>query len=49
MLAHTLPDYELFIYALQDHYPSIQISTLVVIWQATDVATVEGELIFRNG
>ena len=46
MLGRTLPDYELFIYALQDDYGSIQISTLTVIRQASDVATVEGELFF---
>jgi hypothetical protein len=49
MLGQTLPDYELFIYALQDDYPAIQISTLTVIRQASNVATVEGELFFRNG
>jgi len=49
MLGHTLADYELFIYALQDDYPIIQTSTLTVIRQASDVATVEGELLFRNG
>lgn len=49
MLGRTLADYELFIYALQDHYPIIQTSTLTVIRQASDVATVEGELFLRNG
>jgi hypothetical protein len=49
MLGRNLADYELFIYALQDDYPSIEISTLTVIHQATDVATVEGELYFRKG
>jgi hypothetical protein len=39
MLGRTLLDYELFIYALQDGYPSIQMSTLTVIRQASDVAT----------
>lgn len=48
MLGHTLPDYELFIYALQDDYRSIQGSTLVVIRQASDVATVEGDLFFSG-
>jgi hypothetical protein len=48
MLGRTLLDYELFIYALQDGYPSIQMSTLTVIRQASDVATVEGELLFRD-
>ncbi len=49
MLGRTLADYELFIYALQDNYPIIQASTLTVIRQASDVATVEGELVFRGG
>lgn len=49
MLGRTLADYELFIYALQDDHTSIQTSTLTVIHQASDVATVEGDLIFRTG
>ena len=49
MLGRVLADYELFIYALQDNYPSIQTSTLTVIHQANAVATVEGDLLFRNG
>ena len=49
MLAHSLPDYELFIYALQDRYAAIQTSTLTVIRQAGDVATVEGDLYFQAG
>jgi hypothetical protein len=48
VLGDTLADYELFIYALQDDHPAIQTSTLAVIRQASDVATVEGELIFRS-
>ncbi len=48
MLEHTLLDYELFIYALQDTYPDIQTSTLTVIRQASNVATVEGELFFSG-
>ena len=48
MLAQTLADYELFIYALQDHFPSIRISTLTVIRQASHVAMVEGEVYFRD-
>jgi hypothetical protein len=48
VLGHTLLDYELFIYALQDHHASIQMSTLAVIPQASDVATVEGDLFFPN-
>jgi len=49
MLGHTLADYELFIYAVQDDYPIIQTSTLTVIRQASDVATVEGDVLFRVG
>ena len=49
MLGPRLLDYELYIYSLQDHYSSIQVSTLTVIHQASDVATVEGELLFDNG
>jgi len=48
MLGRTLLDYELFIYALADNYPAIQTSTLTVIRQASNVATVEGELFFHN-
>lgn len=48
MLGSTLLDYELLIYALQDDHPSIQMSTLTVIHQASDVATVEGELFFHS-
>jgi len=49
MLGATLEDYELFIYALQDQYPGIRWSTLTVIRQASDVATVEGALYFDDG
>ena len=49
MLGHTLADYELFIYALQDDFPTIQFSTLIVIRQASNVATVKGELRFCAG
>ena len=49
MLGRTLPDYELFVYALQDSHASILVSTLTVIRQASDVATVEGELFFPGG
>ncbi len=46
MLGHTLADYELFIYALQDNFAAIQFSTLIVIRQASNVATVKGDLRF---
>ena len=46
MLGQTLLDYELTIYSLADHYPCIRRSTLTVIHQASDVATVKGDLFF---
>jgi hypothetical protein len=49
MLGQTLLDYELYIYSLADHYPFIQNSTLTVIHQASDVATVKGDLAFGDG
>jgi hypothetical protein len=49
MLGDSLPDYELFIYSLQDRYPIIETTTLVVVRQASDVATIEGDLVFRKG
>ena len=49
MLGPTLLDYELYIYSLQDYHSSIQTSTLTVIHQASDAATVTGELIFAGG
>ncbi len=48
MLGRTLPEYELFIYALQDDHAFIQASTLTVVRQASNVATVEGSLFFPN-
>jgi Family of unknown function (DUF6516) len=49
MLGDSLPDYELFIYSLQDRYPIIETTTLAVVRQASDVATIEGDLVFRKG
>ena len=49
MLGDSLPDYELFIYSLQDRYPTIETTTLAVVRQASDVATIEGDLVFRKG
>jgi hypothetical protein len=48
MLGRDLGDYELFIYSLQDDHPSIRASTLTVIRQASNVAVVEGELLFAD-
>jgi hypothetical protein len=48
MFGNSLADYELFIYALQDDFPAIQISTLTVVRQASLVATIEGDVFFNN-
>jgi hypothetical protein len=49
MLGPTLLDYELYIYSLQDYHSSIQRSTLTIVHQASDAATVRGELFFAGG
>jgi hypothetical protein len=49
MLGDSLPDYELFIYSLQNRYPIIETTTLVVVRQASDVATIEGDLASGKG
>jgi hypothetical protein len=49
MLGQTLLDYELYVYSLADRHPCIRRSTLAVIHQASDVATVKGELTFDDG
>ncbi len=48
MLARSLEEYELFIYALPDDHTAIKWSTLMVIRQASNVATIEGELTFHD-
>ena len=48
MLGPTLLDYELYIYSLPDHFSSIHTSTLTMIHQANDAATVRGELLFAG-
>lgn len=45
----SLPEYELFVYQLQQKYPIIQRSTLVVIRRGASVATVTGEVEFTQG
>jgi len=45
----SLAEYELFIYTLQQSYPSIQRSTLVVIRRGTIAAAVLGEIELVQG
>lgn len=44
----SLPEYEEFIYTLPQAYPSIQVSTLVVVRRGALQSTVTGDLIFAN-
>ncbi|MFN8496692.1 MAG: DUF6516 family protein [Anaerolineae bacterium] len=45
----SLDEYELFIYALLQHYPAVHRSTLVVIRRGAGVAAVRGDLEFARG
>ena len=45
----SLSEYEAFIYTLQQQYPSIERSTLVVARRGRGVATLTGELLFADG
>jgi hypothetical protein len=45
----SLHDYEEFIYTLQQSFPAIKSSSLVVIQRGKRVAIVQGELIFADG
>lgn len=42
-------DYELCLYALADHYPSIRHSTLTLVRRGAALARVSGELFFDHG
>ncbi len=42
----TAEDYELFLYTLSDHFPSIRHSTLTFVRQGASLARVSGELHF---
>ncbi len=44
----SLPEYEEFIYTLQEHYSSIKASTLVVKRTSINSAQVKGTLFFDN-
>ena len=43
-----LPDYERLVYTLQEIYPSIERSTLVVIRRGPTVAELDGTIEFSN-
>jgi hypothetical protein len=45
----SLSDYEAFAYTLQQRYPSINRSTLVIARRGQGVATLSGELHFHGG
>ena len=45
----SLPDYEQFVYTLQQRYPAIQHSTLVVVRRGSSVAYLQGEIAFVRG
>lgn len=45
----SLHDYEEFVYTLQQSFPIIQSSSLVVVRRGKRVATLQGELTFAHG
>jgi hypothetical protein len=45
----SLHSYEEFVYTLQQHFPSIQRATLVVVPRGKRVAILRGELAFAGG
>lgn len=45
----SLSDYEEFVYTLQQKYPSVVRSTLVIARRGSGVATLTGELLLENG
>ncbi len=45
----SLREYELFVYTLQEKYPQIRTSTLIVVRDGPAVATLSGELFFDKG
>ncbi|MCD4737719.1 MAG: DUF6516 family protein [Anaerolineae bacterium] len=45
----SLRDYEEYVYTLQQHFPAIQRSTLVVVQRGKRVAVLQGELTFAQG
>jgi hypothetical protein len=45
----SLHDYEEFVYTLQQRFPAIQSSSLVLVRRGKRVAVLQGELIFAHG
>jgi len=45
----SLRDYEEYVYTLEQHFPSIQRSTLIVVQRGRRVAVLHGELTFAQG
>jgi len=45
----TPKDYELFLYTLSEHFPSIRHSTMTFVRKGASLARVAGELIFEHG
>ena len=45
----SLRDYEEFVYTLRQQFPSVQGSTLVVVQRGKRMATLQGEIAFRQG
>ena len=45
----SLADYETYVYTLQQQFPSIKASSLVVIRRGKLVARLQGELTFEQG
>lgn len=46
---HSLREYEQFIYTLQQQFPILQSSTLVVVPRGKRMAILQGELLFPDG
>jgi len=45
----SLSDYEEFVYTLQQPFPSVQGSTLIVLQRGRRTATVQGDIVFAQG
>lgn len=46
---HSVEEYELFLYTLQDEFPSIKHSTLVLVRRGISLAKTAGEIHFDKG
>jgi len=45
----SLRDYEKFVYTLKRRFPSVQMSTLIIVQRGKRMATLQGELAFAQG